>query len=913
MALTPGTKLGPYEIVAPLGAGGMGEVYRARDPRLGRDVAIKVLPEHLSAQEEVRARFEREARTVSSLNHPHICTLFDVGREGETDYLVMELIEGETLAQRLVRGALPLAETLRLGAQIADALERAHRAGVIHRDLKPGNVMLTKVGSGPVNAKLMDFGLARAIGLAGASGSGATAITMAALTRTPTVAQPLTAEGTLVGTYQYMSPEQLEGREADARSDLWAFGCVLYEMVTGKRAFEAKSQASLIAAILEREPAPIATLAPMTPPGLDRTVRQCLAKDPDERWQTAADLRRDLLWIMEGGSQSGAPVSMMTPASSAGAAAAPMAAQRPARDRRPWIALALAAIGVAAVVTLVPRLFHRAPPPRVGRFTILPPGNLSTENALSGNAVISPDGRRLVMAAGDSTGRTHLFVRPLDAIAPRELPGTEGGYYPFWSPDSRSIGFFSEGKLKRINLDGGRPQTLCDASAGRGATWNRDGVILFSPTSQSPLFRVSASGGEATPLTSLDAGRKEIAHRWPQFLPDGRHFLFMSLPARDGQYETFIGSLDGKPARSVARSEAAAVYAPPGYLVLERNGTLLAQEFDAARGVSRGEPVALVDPPSSGGNLGEPSVSVSNDGTMSYVNSAVAITRLVWLDRGGRQVGVVPVAPAAWFGLVPSPDWTKAALALSDPATAVDIWMLQIDRGSVTRFTSEPALEWYYPTWSPDGRRLAFASNRSGPYHIYVRPVTGTGQEELLSHSEVLKKWPTSWSPDGRWIIFESSGPETGDDLWLLPMDGDRKPTPFLESRFNERGGQISPDGRWVAYVTDTSGRNEICVQPFPAPGAVIQVSTDGGDSPGWSRDGHELFFRSPGGNLMSVAIETTPTLHATVPRPLFRIPTGMLDLTFDGQRGLGLAPVSAGDRTNVTLVLNWADALQTP
>lgn len=903
MNLDPGTRLGPYEIVAPLGAGGMGEVYRAKDTRLGREVAVKVLPEHLGGNEEVRARFEREAKTVSSLNHPHICTLFDVGREGETDYLVMELVEGETLAQRLGRGALPVAEVLRLGPQIADALDRAHRAGVIHRDLKPGNVMLTKTGSGPVTAKLMDFGLARAIGSDrrfGAAGSSLSGGTMAALTQSPTVAQPLTAEGALVGTFQYMAPEQLEGREADARADLWALGCVLYEMLTGRRAFEGKSQASLIAAVLEREPAPISALAPSTPPGLDRVVRQCLGKDPDERWQTAADLRRELLWLQQDGSQAGA--------------LAPPTARAEARPRGgvrlPWPLLALIVAGSVGMTVLATKFLNPAPPARVGRFTILSPGSLGAQNALGRNAVISPDGRLVAMAARDSTGTAHLFVRPFDALAADELPGTEGAYYPFWSPDCRSLGFFAEGKLKRINLDGGRPQVLCDASAGRGAAWNRDGVILFSPTAQSSLHRISANGGEAKPLTTLDSGSKEIAHRWPQFLPDGRHFLYLALPARDGQFDMFLGSMDGKPARLVERSESAAVYAAPGYLILERNGTLLARKFDAARGVASGEPVALIDPPSSGGNLGEPGLSVSEDGSYCYVHAVPVDTRLIWLDRNGRQTGVVPMQPGAFFGMSLSPDGSLVALARHDPATLTDIWMARVDRGSVTRFTSEPAIEWYFPTWSPDGSRLAFASNRDGQYGIYVRPVSGVGREELLHRGESLKNWPTSWSVDERWIVFDSSSPNSGDDLWLLPLQGDRKAVAFLESRFNERGGQISPDGRWIAYVSDATGRDEICVQPFPVPGAVIQVSSDGGDAPVWSRDGRELFFHSPGGELMAATVDVEPPFRATLPVPLFRLPTGVVDLTFDGQRGLALAPVSAADRTSVTLVLNWARGL---
>ncbi len=896
MPLTPGTRLGPYEISSALGAGGMGEVYRARDTRLGRDVAIKVLPAALSTNPETRARFEREARSVSSLNHPHICTLHDVGREGDVDYLVMELIEGETLADRLARGPLPLADVLKLGAQIADALDRAHRAGVIHRDLKPGNVMITKAG-----AKLMDFGLARAAGPASQPGSGVSAVT---LTHSPTMAGPLTAEGLIVGTFQYMAPEQLEGHEADARSDVWSLGCVLYEMVSGRRAFEGKSQASLITAIMGSEPQPVSQVAPLTPPALDRLIRMCLNKDPDERVRTAHDVKLQLLGIAEGGSQAGVPV----PAVAAGAAA-----RRGNRERLAWIVALAAVIVAAAALALAPRFGPGGDrSAKVVRFSVAAPEGRSLFGAggTTGQA-LSPDGRWIAFVAVDSAGGRSLWVRPLESLAPRELPGTEGASYPFWSPDGGSLGFYAEGKLKRIPLAGGRPQVLCPAISGRGGTWNHQGEILFSPAAQSPLFRILAAGGDPVQVTALDSTRHEIAHRWPQFLPDGRHFLYLALPPRDGQHDIYMGSLDGKPARLVARSDRAAVYAPPGYLLLVRNETMLAQRFDAGRGETSGEPVSLDEVPATDGHLGEPNASVSNDGVLAWRMADPPVRRLVWLDDAGKPSGVIPMQPGPYTGVRVSPTGRHAALWRNDPQTMVDIWLVELERGTTTRFTSDPGNEGVFPTWSPDGGRMAFGANGKGPYDIYVRPVTGSGQEELLHASGVMKKWPRSWAPDGRSIVFDTATPETGDDIQILPLEGDRTPVPYLGTRFNENGGAISPDGRWLAYNSDESGRVEVYVQPFPVPGAKTQVSTDGGFLPAWSRDGRTLYFGKPDGTVFAADIEAGIELRASVPRARFTAPRGFFALSYTGERWLCLIGVGAERPSTITVVVNWAAGLK--
>ncbi|MEO5616253.1 MAG: protein kinase, partial [Candidatus Eisenbacteria bacterium] len=618
MPLDNGTRLGPYEIIAPLGAGGMGEVYRARDSRLGRDVAVKVLPRHLSATPEVRSRFEREAKTVSQLNHPNICSLFDVGREGETDFLVMELVEGGTLADRLEKGPLATAEVLKLGGQIAEALDRAHRAGVIHRDLKPGNVMLTRAG-----AKLMDFGLARVTGLSGpAGGSG---VSVAALTRSPTIAQPLTAEGTLVGTFQYMAPEQLEGKEADARTDLWSLGCVLYEMATGRRAFAGASQASLISSIMKDEPSPIAQLAPLAPQGLDRVVRACLVKDPDERIQTAHDVRLQIDWLREAGSSA----STVAPA---------LPARRGVAQP---ILLALAALALVAAGVVGGRWLGPSDPiSPLARLVVEAPTGYSPATEPVQNA-ISPDGRMLVFVATDSSGIGRLWVRALDTLAPRMVPGVENPLMPFWSPDSRRIGFWADGQMRKASITGGSPETVCDAADPRGATWNREGVIVFAPNATGPLYRVSENGGEPVAVTRVDSASGESAHRFPCFLPDGRHFLYATLPPRKGLFPIRVGSLGSLESKPVLNADTAPVYADPGFLVYTRGVSIVAQRFDAGRAKLAGDPVVLSEAPIQSNFDSGPRATSSGNGILVLTESGLPNTQVSWLDRNGTPRGVI--------------------------------------------------------------------------------------------------------------------------------------------------------------------------------------------------------------------------------------------------------------------------------
>jgi Tol biopolymer transport system component len=889
MPLSSGTRLGPYEIVSPLGAGGMGEVYRARDSRLGREVAVKVLPQHLSQSPEVRARFEREAKTVSSLNHPHICTLFDVGREAETDYLVMELVEGETLAQRLTRGALPAAEALKLGAQVADALDRAHRAGVVHRDLKPGNVMLTKSG-----AKLMDFGLARATGLAGpAGGSG---ITQAAMTQSPTIAQPLTAEGTIVGTFQYMSPEQLEGKEADARSDLWGLGCVLYEMVTSKRAFEGKSQASLISSIMKDEPRALSELAPMSPPALDRLVKQCLAKDPDERWQSAGDVRRELEWITGGSSQSGAQA---------------VGARRPAAPRGGLGLFAGAAIAFASLVyAFGPWSAHRPPTPLVRFMLAAPQGTTLDQPA---EAELSPDGNVLAFGASDSSGTSHIYVRPLASPEARVLPGTEHCSLPFWSPDSRMIGFFAGGKLRKVPLDGSPPLVLCDAPDPRGGAWSPAGAILFAPNNQGSIVRVSANGGVPTPVTKLDAARHELGHRYPQFLPDGRHFLYVGIGSGEEQ-STFAASLDGGAAVEVCRAGSGARFVPPGYLLYLDTGVnspqrrLLARRFDAAKLRANGDPELVIDDVNAN-NFGYANVAANDRGTLVVQHWSDAHARLEWRDRRGAAASVA-VDDFDGDAAALSPDGRRLAYDGSNPH---DLYVLDLASGVSTRLTFENQRV-SNTVWSFDGRSIAFSRLFGARgWEIHVKAADGTGPDSLVFHGAGLFNFPQSWSRDGRWLVATSADSSGNFDLWRIPMSGPGVAEIYQRTRAQERNASLSPDGRWVAYAADDDGKPGFYVQSFPNPGAKYQVALPSAAGGGWTERGDALLIGDNRGAVLSVQVSTTDGFRQGATTRLFQLPPGeyFVDTERGEQRFLTATPKDLSSLTRLEVVLGWTQLLE--
>ena len=878
MRLSSGTRLGPYEVVSPLGSGGMGEVYRARDSRLGRDVAIKVLPQHLNENPEVHARFEREARTISSLNHPHICTLHDVGREGETDFLVMELIEGETLADRLERGPLPLAEALRLGIQIADALDRAHRAGIIHRDFKPGNVMLTRSG-----AKLMDFGLARPTGMSGTGGG--SGVSIAGLTQSPTRAAPLTAEGTIVGTFLYMAPEQLEGRETDVRSDLWALGCVLYEMLTGRRAFEGKSQASLIGSIMHAEPAPIPTLAPLTPPQLESLVRACLTKDPEERIQTAHDVKLQLGWIAQSSSQS------------SGVAAAPAVRRVVKRETVAW-AVAAVAIAIAA-----PGYFLWRPPNdgALGgeplRFVIPTPPAVVTMDMPR----ISPDGRAITFAALDTLNRTMVWVRPLSSLTANPIPGTEGARSPFWSPDGKFLGFIANGKLKKIMIHGGPATVICDAPTGSDGTWGKNGDILFDGGGLDPIWRVRASGGVATTAMRGDSTNQV---GWPAFLPDGRHYFYTVIRVGSSP-ELMLGTLDDSTGQALGITASRVEYSPDGYLVFARDRTLLAQRFNAGRRKLEGEPFPVAEDLPVGGNASA-NFTVSRNGVLVYRATGDARGRLVWFDRTGRELA--EIAPAADFRAPAlSPDGKRIAIRRTD-AGNLDLAMIEPGRGTSTRFTFDPGQDGN-PIWSPDGSRIAWTASSGDASVIHIKSASGLGEVQSLALGAAGAA-TMDWFRNEDRLLYQVVNTATGYDIFTIAIREGAKPEPLIRTPFIEGRGRLSPDGRWLAYESWESGRAEVFVTSLQGAAGKWQISARGGSEPCWSRDGRELFYLSADQQLMAMPVIAGESLQPATPQPLFRVITepgnrrNVYDVSPDG-RFLFLVPASE-QSTPMTVVVNW-------
>ena len=882
----------------------MGEVYKARDTRLDRTVAIKILPEALAADSQFRDRFDREARTISRLDHPHICALYDVGEQDPSTgsgqavaYLVMQYLEGETLEQRLKKGALPIQEALTIAIQIADALATAHKAGIVHRDLKPGNIMLTRSG-----ATLLDFGLAKATAPIGP---------VAGLSMLPTTPPGLTAQGTILGTFQYMAPEQLEGQEANARTDIFAFGAVLYEMLTGQKAFEGKNQASLIGAILHIDPPAVTTLQPLVPPFLDRVVKKCLHKDADHRWQTARDLLDELTWIADGG-----------------AAVARVGARTRNRwpERAAWIT---AAAGV--LIALVVIILRPASVPATGdvvRVSILPPDKtlFTPQNATTVGVpqlAVSPDGRAIAFAAGAPGARPTLWLRSLDAVTAHSLTGTEGAESPFWSPDHRWIGYFADGKLKKIPASGGPSQVIAaNVLDSRGASWGPDDTILFS-RSTTGVLRVSSSGGSITPVTELDASRQEGSHRFPQFLPDGRHFLFQVRSSLADQTGGYAGSLDGKTKKLLIHGNTVALFAPPGHLLFMDGETLMGQAFDAERLELTGQAFVVeggVGRSSTGGGTH----SVSGTGTMAYAGVLSTPSRLTWVDRGGTSSeSAGPLGDYTDVRL--SPDHTRLAASVSDPKTGnPDIWITDLTRGSSAPFTFGPAVN-ASPVWAPDGARIIFRTTRAGGLtEFYAKSAGGGGKEELVLsqttarasgvHSGNIVLW--DWSPDGRHLLF-SVNTSSDYDLWLLPLAGDPKPVSFLSAPGDQFHGNFSPDGRLMAYSSNESGRFEVHVQTFPLTDRKWTVSTAGGYEPRWRADGREMYYLSLDQKLMAVALGPGPSFAA--PTELFqvRVAGGVSSQrthyvpSRDGQRFL--INTSTGDAAIVpiTVVLNWTAALK--
>ena len=878
MPLTAGSRLGPYEILAAAGSGGMGEVYRARDTRLDRTVAIKILPSYLSEVPDAKQRFEREARAISSLQHANICTLFDIGSQNGTDYLVMEYLEGETLADRLAKGPLPPEQVLRYGTEIAEGLEKAHRSGIIHRDLKPGNVMLTKSG-----AKLMDFGLAKASSVAPVSG-------LTATLATPEASHPLTAAGTIVGTFQYMSPEQVEGKEADARSDIFSLGAVLYEMAAGKRAFSGKSHASIVAAILASEPQPISAVQPMSPPALDRVVKGCLAKDPDERWQTAHDVKLQLQWIAEGGSQAGIPA--------------------PVSKRRRWsqyVAWGVAAIFLLAAIGFALAWTLRTPnSPRLVRASILAPEGNSFKPF---DMAISPDGSKLAFAAIDAHGKSQLWVRAMGSSFAQPLAGTDGGIQPFWSPDNQTVGFFADSKLKRIEASGGGLQILADAPLPRGGTWNRDGVILYAPSATGGIFRVPATGGTVQAVTTLDVPKHEDSHRWPFFLSDGRHYVFISRSASvaTGAAQVYGGSLDAKERVRVVDSAGRPAYAS-GRLLFVRGSNLMAQRFDAGSLRLSGDPTPIAEEVGRD-YIFETAYSVSEDGTLVVHSGGVSTSVLTWYDRTGKAGEVLG---SDNFNVIRfSPDGHTLAASIYDNSGGEDIWLFDLVRGVRTRFTFGPGLS-DDPVWSPNGKMIAFDSNRTGSYAIYQKPANGTQKEEMIFGDAAIK-FTTSWSNDGKYLLFDRIDPESKGitALWVLPMFGDRKPHSLISTEFNNTYSEFSPDGHWVAYDSNESGKDEIYAVAFPNATARFQISTAGGANVQWRADGKELYYTDPDNKIMAVDINSRgDSLQVGTPHVLWQprlqpVVTPPYAASADGKRFL-VNELPLQSTSHMTVVLNW-------
>lgn len=858
----------------------MGEVYRARDVRLDRPVALKVLSRHLSNEPALRQRFEREAKTISSLNHPNICTLYDVGHQDGIDFLVMEYLEGETLASRLARGAMPLEQALRTATEIAGGLDAAHRNGVVHRDLKPGNIMLTKSG-----AKLLDFGLAKT-----AEQSLPPVSSVA-----PTQSSPITAAGTILGTYQYMAPEQLEGKEADPRSDIFAFGAVLYEMISGAKAFQAKSQASLIAAILERDPPALATLAPLTPPSLDRLVRACLDKDPEARCQSIRDVLLQLRWMAEGNTQADVPI--------------PMARSR-GREALAWAVAGMAFLGLVAMATMLFR--QTAPPLAPIRFAIQPPaGGFFEIEVEDHNLAVSPNGQTIAFVADVDSARS-IWLRDLGQMEPHVLPGTEGAASIFWSPDGTSLAFFANNKLKKIALSGGPALTICQVQGSNWTgAWNRNGQILFTEfLGRRGVWKVPAAGGE--PALSVQGGPQD-EFRWPHWLPDGKHFLVTAFQVVSGKETIGIAvAEDGAkqvPAQLVPVASRAE-YAPEGYLLYVKEQTLVVQPFDAGQLRITGEAAPLV-PEMPYFLTGWSTFSVSQTGTLALQAGSLDST-MTWFDRRGAKMGQVG-KPDRYNSLRISPDGQKVAAEIKAGDQISHLWIFDLKRGVSTRFTTEDYGNESYPVWSPDGNQIAYGSHGNVPANLLGKGVAEPGRGKPLVPATGEFQFPSDWSRDGRFLFYAQFNRESKFDVVYLPVTGDRKPVTAVATNSNEMMAVLSPDGHWLAYASDESGRSEIYLSPFGRPAERIRVSRDGGLSVRWR--GGELFYLDLTGQLVAVPIRLLPRLEVGDPKPLFRLQVfdrSTYDVTSDGQRILALIGGGAAGLP-IRVWTNWSAALKPP
>jgi Tol biopolymer transport system component/predicted Ser/Thr protein kinase len=880
VTLAPSTRLGPYQITASIGEGGMGEVYRARDTRLDRTVAIKVVG-HTLASVDDRASLEQEGRAIAALNHPHICALYDIGEHDHRSFLVMEYVAGETLAARLARGPLPVREVIWYAIQIAEALDHAHRHDIVHRDLKPANVMLTDRG-----VKVLDFGLATLR---------AAAPLQMPLEATPIAGQQLASERLLLGTVQYMAPERLEGCEADTASDLFAFGAMMYEMAAGQRPFESNSPAGVIAAILRSEPPPPSTLRPELSPSIDWVIQKALAKNRDARWRAAGDIVEVLRWIARGPEPA--------------IAAAP--ASRP-RRLMPIVAIALVA-GAAALLALAPTFRTPSAAPASIAFSILPPergGFTATPSSVrTAQFALSPNGRRLAFVASVEHDASQLWVRELDALRPTPVAGTQGAEYPFWSPDGDAIGFFANGSLKRVDLGGGPPRVLAAAAHGRGGAWSRQGVILFAPDTQNSLFRIPAGGGNAAQVSHLEGTRHEASHRWPQFLADDRHFIYFVQSTQPEQHGIYLGDLGGAAPRRLLTSGLSAAYVAPDRLLFVSGGALMSAPFEWQREARVGEPSAIVSAVAGSSNFSA-AVSVSQTGLLAYT-SVAATSELVWVDRSGARVASLG-APAEVADFRLSPNGQQLAIAEVDVQSHhPDIRVLDLTRGAKLRLTADEATD-AASVWSPDGKRIVFRSNRGGLHDLYEAPSNGSGTRRLLLRSEYAK-YPTDFLPDGRGIVYHTFQGNTGSDIWLVSPDGTQA-KPLVQTPFDEMQGQVSPDGQWLAYASFETGQAEIYVRSLVDPGSRWQVSAGGGTDPRWRGNGHELFYVSTDWWLTQVAFaDGAPS----APKRLFEMHVAPpvqpymsnYNVSPDADRFLVKVPVHDVASMPIHLLTNWPAA----
>ena len=890
MTLATGTRVGVYEVVSLIGRGGMGEVYRARDTRLGREVALKVLPAAFAGDAERLARFQREATVLASLNHPHIASIYGLEESEGISALVMELVDGPTLAERMAAGPVSVAEALAIARQIAEAVESAHEKGIIHRDLKPANVKLT--GEGAV--KVLDFGLAKALSGESAGGDPVDS---------PTLSLAATRAGVILGTAAYMSPEQARGAPADRRADIWAFGVVLFEMLVGRQTFAGETVSDTLAAVLRAE-LEWSALPPDTPAAIRRLLRRCLERDRKKRLHDIADARLEIDEALAGSPE--APTAS--------------AVQSQIRGGSRWWIAATALATLAALTLAVVHLRESQPAPDTVRFNI----PLPEKTSFAGHLSISPDGRRVAFAGAGADGRMLLWIRALDQLEARPLAGTENSGYYFWSPDSRYIAFWADGRLKRIDASGGPAQILSSTPLALGGTWNADGVILYG-SNASGIARVPAAGGKSETVTKLNASQQETYHAWPFFLPDGKHYLYMVDNAQQGARTIYAGSLDSSIRKRLITATSGAYYVPSagadkGHLLYLREATLMAQAFDTRRLETTGEPFPVAE--QVGSFLSRGYFSSSLNGVLVHRTGSSLTGQLEWFDRQGKSLGRVG-APGVYNGLDLAPDGTRVAVTRPDVGSGRDIWLLDAIRGTTTRFTFDPAEE-MTPAWAPDGGRIAFSSSRNGPFDLYRKISSGAGNDDLVLRSEFSKR-VCDWSRDGRYLLYTVDNQKTKSDLWVLSDPaggGDHKPTPYLQTEFNEGLGQFSPNGRWVTYVSDETGRMEVYVQPFPASGGKWQVSTAGGMQPRWSRDGKELFYIGTNREMISVPVKTEGQFEVGIPKPLFTTRMAFTTLWYffryavapDGKRFLidsveeGPASASAAP---ITVLVNWKPGRQ--